>query len=190
MHAINFRRLVGEHVGREPKDDLILGGAVCGEQVLHHDECAVVVADHEDQEEPVELTAGGPEQLREVGLGEHARHEHVVFHAIVHHPVMGGVRRGDRLAAVLEPHPHQLDLVPLRHDDPLGEDLEVRTGRALHRPSRDQHRLGMMRDHPGHEADISGIRRAGWGRRKALAGGGAHHEETHQGTGGKERGQG
>ena len=61
---------------------------------------------------------------------------------------------GHRLAAIAQPVAHRLDLVALADDHALAQHAEVGTGAVRRRPSGDQHRLGVVRDHAGHEVDV------------------------------------
>ncbi len=154
MHAVHFGGLIGVDIRGEPEDHLVLRRAVGGKKRIHHRQRALMMLDHIGEKEPVERGALRAVQLRELSVGEHARHQHVLRHAAHHHMVVRGVRVGDDLAMILEPPAHGRDLVPLAHDNALTENLYVWAGTVSGRPGSNQHCLRMVGDHPRHEVDV------------------------------------
>ena len=110
--------------------------------------------DHALEEQPVEL---GPARLVERGhllVGHHARHQHLVLHAVHLHLVPRGRGVGHGPAPVAQPLLHRRDLVALPDDDPFAQDRDVLTGAVGRRPARHDDRLRVMRNHAGHELDV------------------------------------
>ena len=68
--------------------------------------------------------------------------------------MMRGVGRRHGLAAIAQPVAHQLDLVALADDHPLAQHADVRPRAVRPRPAGNQHRLGVVRNHAGHEVDV------------------------------------
>src|SRR5690348_6081721 len=57
FHLVQLRRLIRLDVGRELEHRVVVAGVAMAEQLTHHRDRALVMADHADEEEPVELRA-------------------------------------------------------------------------------------------------------------------------------------
>ena len=130
-----------------------LPGARTREQFLDHRERALVVMKHELQEETVELGVARLRKPRHLPGREHPRHEFA-------HPAVPPVARraaGRLLAPVAKPAPHEGDLVLLRDLDAQGQPVQQGVGRAVPEQRGHFQRLGVVGDHPPHEAKV-GVR--------------------------------
>src|SRR5215213_10395772 len=113
LHPHDLGRLIGADVRGQLEYALLLRGAGRVEQLLHHRHGALVVLDHEAEEQAVELGAARGIELLHLLLGEHARHQHLVLHAVHRHAHRTGLRLRHGLAALAKPPLHAGDLVLL-----------------------------------------------------------------------------
>jgi hypothetical protein len=134
----------------------LLAGAIGGEQVRHHDQCAVVVLDHPLEEEPIELGAACIAQPLHFRGAQHAGHAGMRVRTMPCMRAMTVVRVlvRQRLATVRQPAPHQPHLVLLRCLDALRQQADVAAGRALRDHCRHLHRLRVVDDHVAHELGV------------------------------------
>src|SRR5439155_23478169 len=94
----------------EREDFGFLSGAWRREELLHHDQGAFLVFDHELQEEPIELGALRGGEMTHFVRREHAGHERGTLHVV-------RMLARNRLAAHLEPALHHSYFVGLRYLD-------------------------------------------------------------------------
>src|SRR5256712_2258114 len=73
-HVVNFAGLIGVHIGGEPEDGPVLGGPRGGEQLRHHRDGALVVLNHEREEQAGELPAARALRPGHLVGGQHAGH--------------------------------------------------------------------------------------------------------------------
>ena len=159
LHPGDLGGLIDVDVVGELEHGLVLGGAVGAEQLLHHGDGALVVLDHEGQEQAVEVGPSRLIQRLHLVFSEHAGHQHHRWRPS-HHSIPVGLRH--RLAAVAEPALHGRDLVLLGIDDPLGQGAHRWAGAVGGRPAGHHDGLGMVADHAGHEVHVRlGIGMAG-----------------------------
>src|SRR5438094_772409 len=59
LHDSDLDRLVGEYVRRKLVNRVVLRGAVSLEEIVHHIDRTLMVFDHPDEEQAVELRASG-----------------------------------------------------------------------------------------------------------------------------------
>jgi len=143
FHYEDLVALICVDVGGESEDIGVLPGMRAREQFLDHLKRALMVPDHEFQEQPVEFAPTRGIQLCELIRVEHAGH---------HRVRMRGT--GNRLPAFHEPLLHHRDLITLGYVD-LARELEQFRGRAMRRRHlRHADRLGVMADHVLHEAHV------------------------------------
>ena len=152
----------------------------------HHHQCALVVIDHVPEEEAVERPAAGPAEPLQLRRREHPRHKLAREHAVG--VAVGRVEHGRRLASVQEPAPHQLDLGLLRQRDAPATSRTSRPAPVPRRQCRHRERLGMVVDHPLHEADVRvvvprrlEVRELVLGERPARLAGGAGLDDVRRG---------
>jgi hypothetical protein len=152
--------VVGADVRRKAEDVKLLSGALCAEELVDHGQCALVMLDHEGQEQAVELRAARAIQLGHLLGGEHAGHEVAHGHPGHGHRVLhlcGRIRRWQ--LSLGQPPLHEGDLIALRDLDAPRENADALAGTVRRRPARHDHRLRVMTDHSLHEADVGrGIR--------------------------------
>jgi hypothetical protein len=79
-HAVDLGRLVGLDVRDHPEDRVVLNRSFVVHPLLNHRDRALVVLDHEGQEQAVELGAAGSVELRQLLVGQHAGPESRVLH--------------------------------------------------------------------------------------------------------------
>ena len=148
MHPLDFGGLVVGDVGRELEQHRIVSRARLFEQFLDHGHRAFVVRDHQLKEQPVEIGSRGGGEVGHLLRCRHAGHALVG----VHGGVVRRVRR--RLAAVLKPGFHELDLVPLGELDAPGRVGQFRPVGAIGHQFRHLHGLLMVGNHVPHEPDV------------------------------------
>ena len=107
-----------------------------------------------DQEQPIELRPARAVERGHLLVGQHARHQHVVLHAVHLHLVARRRRVGHGLAAIAQPGLHHRDLVALADDDALAEDRDVLARAVRRRPAGHDHGLRVMRNHARHEVHV------------------------------------
>ncbi len=201
-HALDLGLLLRLHVADELEEHGLVGAAGPLDQGVHHLERAVVMRDHEGQEQPVEVGAAERRELRHLFGRGHAGHRALHVHPAMHRRV------GHGLAAFAQPGLHEADLVGLRSVDPARHRHQFRqVGAVLHQFGH-LHGLVMVMDHVAHEGDVvRGVPRVGelhrlLGRElrgllprcarlhdgDVLQGEGARGQQ-HHGAGGEERGQ-
>lgn len=149
-HAPDLGGLIGLDICGEDEQLGFLAGAGLSEEITDHNEGAVVVLDHQLEEEPVEGAAGGAGERVELLLGKHAGHQLAVTHGGVH----VGVRRRHLLVAGAEPALHLRDLVLLGDGDAFGEEEHLGAAGAVGHELGHDERLCVVSDHVLHEADI------------------------------------
>src|SRR5665213_2849464 len=85
LHASDLRRLVDVDVGGVLERELVLRGAIGVEGVLHHRPGTLVMLDHEGQKFAIELLALRLVELMHLRVGEHSRHQHLLFLSVHRH---------------------------------------------------------------------------------------------------------
>ena len=96
---------------------------------------------------------------------EHPGHQLRVVHVV-------RVLARDLLAPDLQPVLHHLDLVRLRHVDPVSQQPHILAARARGDERHHFHGLRVMADHPLHESDV----RLGVADVREIGGGGGRHD--------------
>ncbi len=148
VHALDLGGLVVGDVRGELEQHRIVGRAGLFEQLLDHRHRALVVGDHQRQEQPVEVRAFGGSEFGHLLRRGHAGHRVVGVHCMV----FG--RIGHRLAALTKPVLHELDLVSLRCIDAPGDVDQLLPVRAVGHQRGHLDGLVMVRDHVLHEPGI------------------------------------
>src|SRR5919108_6454247 len=149
LHPVDLDGLIGLDVPDQAVE-LGLHPAVHVAKLRDHRQGAPVVADHPAEEQAVEPPAVRRLELGELGLGQHARHQHPAVAVCV----LAGV--GHLLAAGLQPFLHQLDLALLRGLHALREQPDLAARAALRHVCGHLERLGVVVDHALHELDVGG----------------------------------
>ena len=147
-HPVDLGLLSGLHVARELEQHGVVGAAGLLHERVDHLQRAVVVRDHQGQEQPVEVGALQGREPGHVGGRGHAGHGALHVHPAMHRGI------GHALAAFAQPVLHEGDLVGLRGVDPAGHRNQLGQVGAVFHHLGHLHGLVMVMDHVAHEGDV------------------------------------
>ena len=153
-HDLDLDRLVSEDVRSELINRIVLRSAVSLEKVVHHVDRTLMVLDHPQQEQAIEL---GPSCFIQFGhfiVSQHTGHQHVMFDTVHFHLHPRGRGVGHRQTSVSQPLLHRSDFIGLADNDPFAQNRNVGARTVRGRPAGHDDGLRVMRNHARHEGDV------------------------------------